>query len=224
MRQTKTRCPTDDDRNEGIGSMNHEKRGGFNGEQEIDLQEDEWTEGIAQTSEPGPTETSESEEQEIIEQSLAEELEKERVRSSEYLEQAQRARAELINYRRRMEQEMQTVRRFAAENLISRMLPVIDDFQRANDAIPPDERDHPWVQGMRLIERKMWSILESEGVRPIESVGKPFDPSVHEAVSLDADGGDTVVEEFQKGYTMHDRTIRPAMVKVGRQTSSEHGT
>ncbi len=117
---------------------------------------------------------------------------------------------------------MQVARRFASENVIARILPVIDDFQRANDAIPVEERDNPWVQGMRLIERKMWSILESEGVRPIESIGKPFDPSVHEAVSVDSDGGDTVVEEFQKrGYTLHDRIVRPAMVKVGRGQNQE---
>jgi molecular chaperone GrpE len=200
--------------------MNQEKRGRLDGEQEFDLQE-----GV-QNGDSGSTETkaSESEEQEIVQQSLAEELEQERARSSEYLEQAQRARAELINYRRRMEQEMQMSRRFAAEHLISRILPVIDDFQRANEAVPVEERDNAWVQGMRLIERKMWSILESEGVKPIDAVGKPFDPSIHEAVSVDSDGGDIVVEEFQKGYTLHDRPIRPAMVKVGRQKTETTGS
>jgi molecular chaperone GrpE len=67
----------------------------------------------------------------------------------------------------------------------------------------------------------MWSVLESEGVQPIAAVGKPFDPSVHEAVSVDSDGGDTVVEEFQRGYKLHDRVIRPAMVKVGQAKPSE---
>ncbi len=197
--------------------MNEEQRGRFNGEP-VDVQEEQSPKGAG---EPARTGAGNSEEPEIILQNLAEELEQERTRSSEYLDQAQRARAELINYRRRMEQETQLARRFASESLIARILPVIDDFHRANDAVPPEEQDNAWVQGMRLIERKMWQILESEGVRPIEAIGKPFDPSIHEAVSVAEDGGDTVVEEFQRGYTMHDRTIRPAMVKVGRSRDGQ---
>jgi molecular chaperone GrpE len=159
---------------------------------------------------------NDTEEPEIVETNLADELEMERNRSAEYLDQAQRTRAELINYRRRMEQEMQVTRRYAAEHIIARLLPVIDDFHRAINAVPASDRENPWVQGMLLIERKMWSVLESEGVKPIEAVGKPFDPSIHEAVSVESDGGDIVVEEFQRGYMLHDRLIRPAMVKVGQ--------
>jgi molecular chaperone GrpE len=159
---------------------------------------------------------SDTEEPEIVETNLADELEMERARSAEYLDQAQRARAEMINYRRRMEQEMQVTRRYAAEHVIARLLPVIDDFHRAINAVPEQDRDNPWVQGMLLIERKMWSVLESEGVKPIDAVGKPFDPSLHEAVSVESDGGNIVVEEFQRGYMLHDRLIRPAMVKVGQ--------
>jgi len=163
---------------------------------------------------------NDTEEPEIVETNLIDELERERTRSAEYLDQAQRTRAELINYRRRMEQEMQVTRRYAAEHVIARLLPVIDDFHRAIDAVPQSDRENPWVQGVLLIERKMWSVLESEGVKPIEAVGKPFDPSVHEAVSVDSDGGDMVVEEFQRGYMLHDRLIRPAMVKVGQGRSA----
>jgi molecular chaperone GrpE len=171
-------------------------------------------------SEP-ETDRNDTEEPQIVETDLTDELEKERARSAEYLDQAQRTRAELINYRRRTEQEIQVARRFAAEHLIGRILPVIDDFHRAIDAVPDADKDNPWVQGVLLIERKMWSVLESEGVQPIAAVGKPFDPSVHEAVSVDSDGGDTVVEEFQRGYKLHDRVIRPAMVKVGQAKPSE---
>lgn len=159
---------------------------------------------------------SDTEEPEIVETNLADELELERTRAAEYLDQAQRTRAEMINYRRRMEQEMQVTRRYAAEHVIARLLPVIDDFHRAIDAVPQNDRENPWVQGMLLIERKMWSVLEAEGVKPIDAVGKPFDPSIHEAVSVESDGGDIVVEEFQRGYMLHDRLIRPSMVKVGQ--------
>jgi len=163
-----------------------------------------------------PEAMNDTEEPEIVETNLADELEMERTRSAEYLDQAQRTRAELINYRRRMEQEMQVTRRYAAEHLIARLLPVIDDFHRAIDAVPQNDRENPWVQGMLLIERKMWSVLESEGVKPIDAVGKTFDPSIHEAVSVENDGGNVVVEEFQRGYMLHDRLIRPSMVKVGQ--------
>lgn len=200
--------------------MKPEEKDQVDAEETLARDQSEMSGGAAPEAGPVEEQFSESEEQEIVQSSLAEQLEQERARTTEYLDQAQRARAELINYRRRTEQEMQMIRRFAAEHVISRLLPVMDDFHRANDAVPAEERENPWVQGMRLIERKMWSILESEGVQPIEAVGKPFDPSVHEAVSSDSDGGDTVVEEFQKGYTLHDRIIRPAMVKVGRQKSA----
>lgn len=150
-------------------------------------------------------------------QELHELLDQERARAAEFLEQAQRARAELINFRRRTEQEIQEIRKHAGEHLISRLLPVLDDFHRAMESVPAEHRDDPWVQGMMLIERKVWSILEAEGVRPIDAVGKPFDPALHEAVTVEegAESADTVVQEFQRGYLLHDRVLRPAIVKVG---------
>lgn len=144
----------------------------------------------------------------------------ERARAQEYLEQAQRTRAELINYRRRTEQEIEQIRRHAGERLIGRILPVADDFARALSAVPESERQNPWIQGILLIERKLWSVLESEGVQPIEAVGQPFNPAMHEAVSMESGGGNQVVEEYQRGYTLHDRVVRPAMVKVGQGKSN----
>lgn len=151
---------------------------------------------------------------------LSAELQQANARAEEYLEQVRRARAELQNYRRRTEGEMEQARRHAGERIISRILPVADDFHRALNSVPEAERGNPWIQGILLIERKLWSILESEGVQPIDAVGQPFDPSLHEAVSMESGGGNTVVEEYQRGYTLHDRVIRPAMVKVGQGTSN----
>lgn len=155
------------------------------------------------------------------EDGVLEELEKERARAAEYLEEAQRARAEFINYRRRVQQEMEEIRERAAERLIRRLLPVLDDFHRAIDAVPAEERDNPWLQGMLLIERKFWSTLEDEGVRPIEAVGKPFDPALHEAVLADENASthDTVIEELQRGYMLHNHVLRPSAVKVGEAST-----
>lgn len=153
---------------------------------------------------------------------LMDELERERAKAAEYLDQAQRARAELLNYKRRTEQEMQQFRRSASEHLITRLLPVVDDFNRAVESVPDEKLENSWIQGFLLIQRKLWSILEAEGVRPIESVGQPFDPTIHEAVTFDSDGEgvDIVISEFQRGYTLNDRIIRPAMVQVGRISNS----
>jgi molecular chaperone GrpE len=165
---------------------------------------------------------SEGDENELVSRA---ELEAERIRAAEYLDQAQRARAEFVNYRRRTEQEMQQIRQAAGERIIQRLLPTLDDLNRAIESMPEEERERPWGQGIVLIQRKLWSTLESEGVRPIDAVGQPFDPSRHEAVSVQegANGATIVVDEYQRGYTLHDRVLRPSMVVVGSLESGKQG-
>lgn len=144
-------------------------------------------------------------------------LEREQERVEELTDQLQRERAELINYRRRKEQEQEAVKTRAIESALAKMLPVADDFHRAIIALPPETEGNTWVDGFKLIEANFQRALESQGVTVMESVGKPFDPSRHEAVMFDEDtvGEHMVVEEFQRGYLIHDRVLRPAMVKVG---------
>lgn len=148
---------------------------------------------------------------------MNDELETERQRSQEYLEQAKRARAELVNYRRRTEEELARMQKQAGERIISKLLPAIDDLDRAIDSMSETERSTSWGEGIMLVQRKIWSTLESEGVQPIEAVGQPFDPSMHEAISMQegANGATTVIEEYQRGYLLGDRVLRPAMVAVG---------
>lgn len=136
---------------------------------------------------------------------------------AEMLDTLQRSRAEFSNYRRRIEQEQTALRVRASEGVLRKLLPVADDFDRALRSVPDDIRTHPWVEGIRLVERKLWSVLENEGVTPMDAVGQPFDPSRHEAIMVDegASATDTVVEEYQRGYFLHDTVLRPAMVKVG---------
>jgi molecular chaperone GrpE len=131
----------------------------------------------------------------------------------------QRVAADFANYRRRNEAERADFARFAKADLITRLLDVLDDYDRALGTVPDDLRTQPWVEGMWLVERKLRDILTSEGLVPIEPVGKPFDPYIHEAlghVETDALEG-TVVEEVRKGYRLHDRVIRPALVTVAKQ-------
>jgi molecular chaperone GrpE len=140
--------------------------------------------------------------------------------AEQYLEALQRERASFINYRRRVDQERQELAQYAAANLLKKLLPVMDDFDRALAAIPEEERKgNKWVEGIELIDRKLHSIIEGEGVEEIPALGQPFDPNVMEAVAFDDEGSggeDTVSAVFANGYKLRDRVLRPAMVKVTR--------
>ena len=127
-----------------------------------------------------------------------------------------RSAADFANYKRRTEEERATVAQFASSLLIGKLLSVLDDFDRALDNVPSDAHD-PWVEGVRLTERKLRSVLESEGVTQIEAIGQPFDPNVHEAVVHEETTeapDNAVIGELQRGYRLHDRVLRPALVKV----------
>jgi len=145
------------------------------------------------------------------------ELELLRAEAALNLDRYQRAVADLANYRRRKEQEVLRTADQTRRALLRQFLPVIDDFERAINAANEDTASANWIEGFRLIGRKFWSVLEAEGVRPMEAVGQPFDPTYHEAVEVDQDAGtpDTVVGEHQRGYFLGDEVLRPAMVKVG---------
>jgi len=133
-----------------------------------------------------------------------------------YLDQLQRSRAEFANFRRRTEQERTQIREIANHALLAQFLPILDDFQRALAAVPEDQRQTPLVQGLELIERKFWSVLERVGVSPIESIGQPFDPSLHEAVdTVPGTSATTVIDVYQPGYRLGHNLLRPAMVRVG---------
>ena len=137
--------------------------------------------------------------------------------AAEYLDLLQRERANFINFRRRAEQERQETQQYATLGLIKKLLPVVDDFGRAL-AAAPDPKENPWVAGVAMIERKLRTLLENEGVTPIESLNQPFDPNLHEAVEYEGgEGEDVVVDELSRGYRMRDRVIRPAMVRVGKR-------
>jgi molecular chaperone GrpE len=95
------------------------------------------------------------------------------------------------------------------------LLPILDDLERAFTSIPPHLAKLSWVDGIRLIERKLKASLEALGLSPIKAVGEPFDPKLHEAAMHGKGKEGIVIEELQKGYKLHDRVIRPAIVVVG---------
>ena len=127
----------------------------------------------------------------------------------------QRAQADFINYKRRNEQEKEDLAQFSNSLLMISLLPILDDFERAFVSIPPRLDKLSWVDGIKLIERKLWASLEAQGLAPIKALGEPFDPNLHEAVRQDKGKEGIVIEEVQKGYKLNDRVIRPTMVVVG---------
>ena len=145
------------------------------------------------------------------------ELARARAQAADYEDRWKRSAAEFINYKRRTEQERTELVRYGNRDLILALLPVLDDLERALAHVPADEAESEWVKGVRLVERKFRTILERQGITPIEAVGQPFDPALHEAV---AGSGTVVTQEYQRGYRMHDRVLRPSMVVVGEAAAA----
>ena len=143
-------------------------------------------------------------------------------RIEELTNDLKRMAADFANYRKRNEAERTEFAKFAKSDLIAKLLDVLDGYDRALATVPEELTLQPWVEGMRLVERKLRGILDAEGLEPIDSVGKPFDPYQHEAVAHlpSAEPEGTVIEEHQKAYRLHDRIIRPALVTVSSGRSS----
>lgn len=150
---------------------------------------------------------------------LRQELEAAKAQAAEYLDGWQRTQAEFANYRKRQEAEFRERVRLNNAVLITRILPVLDDLERAIQTLPPGLQSLTWVEGVFLIKRKLEVILEAEGLKPIETAGKSFDPLYHEAVTYeDVPGYENgqIIGEVQRGYMLGDRVIRPALVRVAR--------
>jgi molecular chaperone GrpE len=160
---------------------------------------------------PGTPEVEKAPETSELEQSFA----AEKKRADECLAKWQRAQADFINYKRRNEQERLEFSKFASSSAFLAMLPVLDDLERALAAIPPDYAGQKWVEGVRLVERKFKSGLELQGVKPVLALGMAFDPNFHEAVRQAKGPEGTVLQEFQRGYTLNGKLLRPAKVVVG---------
>ncbi len=143
------------------------------------------------------------------------EADEEQQKAAGYLASWQRCQADFINYKRRAELEKQESGKAANAGLLLALLPAFDDMERAFAAIPHELEDNSWIDGMKLIYRKLQSALESRGLSAIQCVGEAFDPCVHEAIRRCEGPEGTVVQEMEKGYKFHDRIIRPSKVAVG---------
>ena len=132
-------------------------------------------------------------------------------------DRVKRQMAEFENFRKRTEKEKQTMFSMGERNVIEKMLPIVDNFERGLAAVPENEKDTALASGMEMVYRQLVKQLEDLGVTPIEAVGQEFDPSFHNAVmqvESDEYPSGTVAQEFQKGYKYHDSVIRYSMVGV----------
>lgn len=150
-------------------------------------------------------------------ETLRAELDTAQAQAAEHLASLQRTAADFANYRRRTAEDRDRELGLASEQLLRKLLSVADDFDRALEAMPPDLNSLGWIEGIVLLDRKLRQLLESEGVTPIEALGRPFDPREHEAIATVPAPGipdGQVVAEIQRGYRIRDRVLRPAMVAI----------
>ncbi|MDO8490463.1 MAG: nucleotide exchange factor GrpE [Dehalococcoidia bacterium] len=145
-------------------------------------------------------------------------------KNEEYLRMLQRLQADFNNYRRRSEQERQELGGIACTELAVKLLPALDDLNKAMKAIPADLAQNEWVAGVKHIKQKFESILKAEGLEQIEAEGATFDPWQHDAVLME-EAGDlkpgTVKQVFRNGFKFRGRVIRPAQVSVVKETAAK---
>src|SRR5438552_2777227 len=156
-------------------------------------------------------------------QSVEEQLSKAKEEAQKFRDNWHRAEADFQNYKRRTEQEREELRRFGNVSIIINLLPVLDDFERAFASLDSHLAGLSWFDGMLLIYRHLRQLLEDDGVKPFETEAQAFDPRFHEAVAHVEGEEGKVISEVQRGYKLHDRVLRPAMVVVGKGKPQEPG-
>ena len=145
----------------------------------------------------------------------SDELAAEREKADTYYKNWQRSAADFINYKRRIEQERGETARFASAALVINILPVFDDLDRAVQTVDASLAGLNWAQGILAIHKKFQQLLHAMGVSEVAAEGEAFDPAQHEAIGEQAGPEGKVLHVVQKGYTLNDKVIRPAMVIVG---------
>ena len=162
--------------------------------------------------------------------SLRKELESEREKAKEYMNRLMYLQADFENYRKRVNKDFDEITRYGSQRLIVKLLPVVDELEYAIEAGRNSNGNKGLLEGVEMVLKKMYEVLGKEGLSKIDAVGKPFDPSRHEAVEkvpTEEFKEGTVVEEIRKGFIFKDRVIRPSLVKVAitptKNNSNEKG-
>ncbi len=187
-------------------------------------EQDEAAETKGSVEEEASKETEESQDTKDIESkekkkffAKKEKKDKKDEKIEELTDRLTRQMAEFDNFRKRTEREKSQMYEIGAKDIIEKILPVIDNFERGLAAVPEESKEDPFVEGMEKIYKQIMTTLEGVGVKPIEAVGQEFNPDFHNAVMHveDEEAGENIItEEFQKGYMYHDSVVRHSMVKV----------
>jgi molecular chaperone GrpE len=149
--------------------------------------------------------------------SLESQLNVAQAKANEYLEGWQRARAEFVNYKKRADKERDDAYQNGVIDTFRKLLPVVDDFDRAIANVPPEMANTDVIKGFVLIHRKLLGLLESAGIKVLNPVGEPFNPAFHEAIGQDETSNvpsGHVSTVLQKGYVYGDKVLRPALIRV----------
>jgi len=177
-------------------------------------------ETAAEVSASEPVDTEQAVVPEAEYQRALQELEKANAQSKDYFEGWQRERADFANYKRRTDAERVDLLTNGGADVLKRVLPIVDDFDRAAATLPAELKDQPWVNGVMLVHRKLAALLEQSNVKAIPAnPGEVFDPNLHEAItheeSEQIESGH-IISEVQRGYKLGERVLRPAMVRVAK--------
>ena len=175
------------------------------------------TEDTTETSEEDTEEAEDTAEKKPGKKLFGKKKDKKDEKIEELTDKLTRQMAEFDNFRKRTEKEKSQMYEVGAKDIIEKILPVVDNFERGLDAVKEEEKEDPFVQGMEKVYKHLLTTLEGIDVKPIEAVGQQFDPNFHNAVMHVEDenfGENVVAEEFQKGYMYRDTVVRHSMVKV----------
>jgi len=146
------------------------------------------------------------------------EVEELKQKCEEYLNGWKRERADFINYKKDETEKMSNMLKYANKETVLKIIPILDNIYLAESHVPEELKNHQWIEGFLQIQNQVIDFLKKEGIEEIKTIGSQFDPNLMEAVE-EVEGSvesGTVVEETQKGYTMNDKLIRPAKVKISK--------
>lgn len=201
-----------------VSKLTNEQNNTINEELEIENNEVELTEENTGETVVGEEESTEETAVNPVDEYL-QEIQQLNAKLEEADNRYLRLQADFDNFRRRTRLDQEAGEKYRAQKLITDLLPALDNFERAMKMEADNEQTKTLLQGMDMVYRSMVEALKKEGVEPIEAVGKEFDPHLHQAVMQGEDanfGSNIVTDEFQKGYLLKDRVIRPSMVKVNQ--------
>lgn len=191
-------------------------------ESQEELIEDGSEEAIEAETESTAEEIEMTPEQEMVR--MQQELETARAENAAAADMMLRLAAEMDNYKKRVDKDRQSLIKYGCQGVVQELLPILDNFERAIESANESKDFDSFLEGVEMIFKQMSDALERKGISRIDAVGAVFDPNVHEAVvqvASEEHPENTVVEELQKGYMLHDRIIRPAMVTVSKGTGEE---